>query len=202
MMELRQTEIKLIESVNSIIEKEGFSKLGVNKIAREAGCDKVLIYRYFGGLEGLVTAWATKYDFYTQAYNSFVAKIEYVDNKMLRSITKDILMTQLDFTRNSVTIQQLLLWEMSGDTKFMAIRKLREENGYRLQVVLEEKLLSSQENMNMYITVLISSINYVVLSATQYPFFNGTDFSKEASWVEYKKVLCSYVDMLFDSIDL
>ena len=51
-MELRETEKKLLTAVSTIIEEEGFTKLGVNHIARQAKCDKVLIYRYFGGLEG------------------------------------------------------------------------------------------------------------------------------------------------------
>ena len=30
---------------------------GVNAVAREAGVDKVLLYRYFGGIEGLLDTW-------------------------------------------------------------------------------------------------------------------------------------------------
>lgn len=201
-MELKDSEIRLIEAVNSIIEDEGFAKLGINKIARVAGCDKVLIYRYFGGLEGLVTAWAKKHDFYIQAYDNFIYKIDSIDSTSLKDITKEILLTQLDFTRNNKTLQELLLWEISGDTKFRAIRKLREENGYKLQTGLEKKLLSKQENINMYIALLISSINYVALSTIQYPYFNGIDFSKEESWTEYENALCDYIDMLFIKIDL
>lgn len=200
-MKLKNSEIRLIESVNSIVEEEGFAKLGINKIARVAGCDKVLIYRYFGGIEGLVTAWAKKCDFYIQTADRFIQEIDNTDNVNLKDITKEILLAQLDFTRNNKTLQELLLWEISGDSKFKAIRKLREENGYRLQTTLETKLLLKKAKVNMYITFLISSINYVVLSTSQYPHFNGIDFSKEESWTEYKSVLCDYIDLLFNKID-
>lgn len=43
--------------MGALLAREGFSALGVNAIAREAGVDKVLIYRYFGGIEGLLDAW-------------------------------------------------------------------------------------------------------------------------------------------------
>ena len=55
-MKLRNAEKRLLIAVSQIIENEGFSKIGVNKIAKQAKCDKVLIYRYFGGLEGLLAA--------------------------------------------------------------------------------------------------------------------------------------------------
>ena len=60
-MELKRSETQLIEAVSTIITEEGFSKIGINKIARTAGCDKVLIYRYFGGLDGLIAVWAKKH---------------------------------------------------------------------------------------------------------------------------------------------
>ena len=60
-MELKETEKRLLEAVSRVIEDEGFTKIGINRIARQAQCDKVLIYRYFGGLDGLLVAWAKQY---------------------------------------------------------------------------------------------------------------------------------------------
>lgn len=64
-MELKETEKRLLEAVSKIIEEEGFTQIGINRIAKKAQCDKVLIYRYFGGLDGLLAAWAKQYDFPT-----------------------------------------------------------------------------------------------------------------------------------------
>ncbi len=73
-MELRKSEKQLLQAVSDIIVDEGFAKLGINKIARIACCDKVLIYRYFGGLDGLITSWAKTNDFYVQAYDLFIKR--------------------------------------------------------------------------------------------------------------------------------
>jgi AcrR family transcriptional regulator len=43
--------------VGLVLARDGFGGIGVNAIAREAGVDKVLIYRYFGGLSELLQAW-------------------------------------------------------------------------------------------------------------------------------------------------
>jgi AcrR family transcriptional regulator len=51
------TRQRVLAAVGRLLAREGFSSLGVNAVAREAGVDKVLIYRYFGGLEALLGAW-------------------------------------------------------------------------------------------------------------------------------------------------
>ncbi|HCV71491.1 MAG TPA: TetR family transcriptional regulator, partial [Agrobacterium sp.] len=47
------TEKAIFEAARSLLAEEGFQGFGINAVARRAGCDKQLIYRYFGGLEGL-----------------------------------------------------------------------------------------------------------------------------------------------------
>jgi AcrR family transcriptional regulator len=51
------TRERILAAVGTLLAREGFSSLGVNAVAREAGVDKVLIYRYFGGIEALLDAW-------------------------------------------------------------------------------------------------------------------------------------------------
>jgi len=51
------TRNRILEAVGVLLAREGFSGLGVNAVAREAGVDKVLIYRYFGGIEALLDTW-------------------------------------------------------------------------------------------------------------------------------------------------
>jgi len=51
------TRERMLAAVGSLLAREGFSGLGVNAVAREAGVDKVLIYRYFGGIEPLLDTW-------------------------------------------------------------------------------------------------------------------------------------------------
>ncbi|MFP4203889.1 MAG: TetR/AcrR family transcriptional regulator [Opitutales bacterium] len=49
-----RTENNFLEAVLRLVAAEGCGALGVNAIAQQAGADKVLIYRYFGGLDGLL----------------------------------------------------------------------------------------------------------------------------------------------------
>jgi len=51
------TRDRILAAVGALLAREGFSALGVNAVSREAGVDKVLIYRYFGGIEALLDTW-------------------------------------------------------------------------------------------------------------------------------------------------
>ena len=48
------TEMTLITAVNDIIEESGFEGLGINAVAAKAKVSKMLIYRYFNSLDGLI----------------------------------------------------------------------------------------------------------------------------------------------------
>ena len=50
------TRAAILDSAASILASQGLPALGVNSLAQAAKCDKVLIYRYFGGLDGVLAA--------------------------------------------------------------------------------------------------------------------------------------------------
>ncbi len=62
-----RTQNAIITSVGRVISRDGFGGLRINNVAREAGVDKVLIYRYFGGLDELIGAYAKELDFWPSA---------------------------------------------------------------------------------------------------------------------------------------
>ena len=57
-----RTKARIIDAVAGLLTRSGFRAVGINAVAEEAGVDKVLIYRYFGGLEGLLSVVAAEPD--------------------------------------------------------------------------------------------------------------------------------------------
>lgn len=49
-----KTEEKFLSAVLELVANKGCSALGINAVAQTAGSDKVLIYRYFNNLNGLL----------------------------------------------------------------------------------------------------------------------------------------------------
>jgi len=48
-----QTEARFRQAVLEIVTRAGCAEVGINNVAQHAGADKVLLYRYFGDLDGL-----------------------------------------------------------------------------------------------------------------------------------------------------
>lgn len=61
-----RTRTRILRALGATLARSGFRGVGVNAIAREAGVDKVLIYRYFGGLPELLKAFAEESGFWPQ----------------------------------------------------------------------------------------------------------------------------------------
>ncbi len=54
------TEQRLIDAVGQLITEDGLEGARINRIARRAGVNKILIYRYFGGVDGLRAAYISQ----------------------------------------------------------------------------------------------------------------------------------------------
>jgi AcrR family transcriptional regulator len=56
----QKTRRTLLDAAARLLARDGFQRFGISAVAREAGVDKVLIYRYFGGAEDLLRALASE----------------------------------------------------------------------------------------------------------------------------------------------
>jgi AcrR family transcriptional regulator len=54
------TQKKILQAFERLIARDGLHRVGMNAISREAGVDKVLVYRYFGGVPQLLSALASQ----------------------------------------------------------------------------------------------------------------------------------------------
>ena len=57
MKDRERTEKKILDAIGSIITGDGFEGIGINAVAQKAGVSKMLIYRYFGGLDELISSY-------------------------------------------------------------------------------------------------------------------------------------------------
>ncbi len=56
----QKTRRAILDAAARLLARDGFQRFGISAVAREAGVDKVLIYRYFGGAEELLRALASE----------------------------------------------------------------------------------------------------------------------------------------------
>ena len=118
------TEMTLITAVNDIIEESGFERLGINAVAAKAKVSKMLIYRYFNSLDGLIAAYIQQNDYWINFDE------ELPDQAHLAAFIKQIFKRQIMRLRENYTLKRLYRWELTTDNKFVKeLRNKREEKG-------------------------------------------------------------------------
>lgn len=196
-----QSKQKLIDAVSKIILRDGFKGIGVNAIAKEANLDKVLIYRYFEGLNGLLREFAKQKDFYINISNFIQDEIESAQKHELKNLITKVLTDQLRGLRENKELQELMLWEMVEKNELTdAIAKEREEKGYELSNKLKEKMDLKDNESDAVMAILVSGIYYLVLRSRTVDVFNGISLNSEKGWQQIENAIQMIVNTYFDSI--
>ncbi len=108
-----ETEARILAAARRIIAREGFRGLGIVAVGTEAGCDKKLVTRYFGDLEGLVTALGGELGLWLGAAESAAPEGDYADRlgALLDAYGASL--------RADPVLQQALAWELVAPTPAM-----------------------------------------------------------------------------------
>ncbi|MDO9511517.1 MAG: TetR/AcrR family transcriptional regulator [Bacteroidales bacterium] len=191
----------LLRAVGNVINREGFRDLGVNSIAREAGCDKVLIYRYFGSYDGLLDAYFEQNDFYTHFNLSEISENVPTERENLKRMVKDILRNQLFQTIANPGYQEVLRWELVDDSKVLqTYASRREASGHALTKLLSASLPASSADIEAMIAILVSGLYYLVLRSKYVKIFNGVSLDAADGWERISSAVDELIDCTFDKI--
>lgn len=196
-----QSKQKLIDAVGQIILRDGFKGIGINAIAKEANLDKVLIYRYFDGIDGLLKEFAKQKDFYINISNFIQDEIENAKKHELKDLIIKVLVNQLQELNKNKELQEFMLWEMIEKNELtIAIAKEREEKGYELSNKLKEKMDLKESESDAIIALLVSGIYYLVLRSRTVDVFNGIELNSEKGWQKIENAIKLIINTYFDSI--
>ena len=190
-----QTECKILEAVASIVESDGFEKLGINTIALKANVSKMLIYRYFGGLEELVARFIVQKDYWANT-DTLILNPHSVGDSI-----KSKFRNQIEQLRNDVTLRRLCRWELScHNASIDRLRDKREENGCNLIKVVSRLTGSSNSEVASLASILSASISYLTLIEDQCPTYNGIALQTDKGWEQIAQGVDMIVDLWIKSI--
>ncbi|MDP4186106.1 MAG: TetR/AcrR family transcriptional regulator, partial [Bacteroidota bacterium] len=189
---------KLIEATGKIITREGFTALGINNIAAEAGVSKVLIYRYFGDLNGLIKEYAISKDYWlTEGFNL----LEQTHPPLLE-IFQTAIIGQVRYLRNNPDLQEMMRWELSEKNEVTEyIAKIREERSTEMLEKLKRFLPSDRYDLSAIATLLTSGIMYLILRSKTVQYFNGIDITSEEGWQRIENAARLITELLLQASD-
>lgn len=186
----RTTEKALLQAVGEMVAESGFEQLKVNAVAERAGVSKVLIYRYFGSLDGLIAAYIEAHDFWINYRSEFPGK-----RKQLAPYLKSLFRAQVDHLRQDVTLRRLYRWELSGANAVVAaLRQQREATGVRLVEAVAALTERPTAEVAPLATLVAASVSYLALLEESCPTYNGIALQTQAGWEEYIRGVEEVID--------
>ena len=196
-----KTKQKLVDAVGRIITNYGFEKIGVNAVAKEAGVDKVLIYRYFGGLKGLLETYVFQKDYYSNLKKQIAKKVTTGDEKDVIEAIKDMLLGQANELFNDKELQEILRWEVVNKNEITdALAAERENQSIWLLNQIEKVIESDETDMPALTAILAGGISYLILRAKHASLVNGIDIKTEEGWERIEKTLSQIVDIVANKV--
>jgi AcrR family transcriptional regulator len=192
------TEARIVAAVGEVLARDGFAGTGINAIAKQAGVDKVLIYRYFGGLPELLKEWGKSGQFWPGVHDllgpqpaAFLAlpaaeryarfMEHFIDGLRARPLTLEILAAEVVERTELTTI----------------LESEREAWGEQVAELLGSKEFAHRPELRGLTILLISGVQYLLLRSRKIRVFGGINIQNDAGWAELKLAVRTMALRLF-----
>jgi AcrR family transcriptional regulator len=175
------TEAKILDAVGELLARDGYGALGVNAIAREAGVDKVLIYRYFGGLPELLRTYGERSDVWSTVEEAVGGDIEEFRSLPVGLRLARVLKNYGRGLRARPTTLEIMAWELVEDTELTeALNERRLEVTEDLVEALHIGEASPEADAQVLLTLLGAGQLLLTLWARRRPTYGGIGIRAEA----------------------
>ncbi|HQP38415.1 MAG TPA: helix-turn-helix domain-containing protein [Polyangiaceae bacterium] len=168
-----ETTEKILEALDRVLTRDGVRGVGINAVAREAGVDKVLIYRYFGGMQELLRAFAERSEVWPS----------------LRTLEGDpndghdlgeVFVRLARAIRQRHNTQQVLCWELIERNELIdSVASVRQEQTQRL---LSRMPSHESRDLPAIAAVAAAGLTYLALRARSSETFAGVPLRTDDGW--------------------
>ena len=182
------TKQRLLAAVRELFQRGGPDALGVNAIAVQAGVDKVLIYRYFGGISGLLEAYAQAPHHSATNPHPIAAEGSRQSADPARALAR-FLVAELQSARNDPL--DLATRRAALDAASPIGRKARLDRAARVRAILDQ--MRTQHRIPNFldaeaiILLLLGAVDHLALSGVTVT--DDPDSTIDASWLRMERAL-------------
>ena len=183
MRDKAETKGKILAAVGKLLAQEGFSQLGINAIAREAGVDKVLIYRYFDNLPSLLKTFGQEGNYWITP-EDLIGDINNTDADSLPDWMVELLGRLLADLQQRPVTQEIMRWELlEGNELTQELANVRDQTALAsLDFLKTNYSFPPDQDIPAISAILVAGIVYLVLRTKVSNSFMGIDFSSPAGW--------------------
>lgn len=165
--------------------RDGVSGAGVNAVAHAAGVDKVLIYRYFGGGEGLLSALAAE----RAPLPDLLAASR--RETTLHAALRAAILAELDAVRGSTLACRLAAWELSGADGFHSERILARRSAWTHVVTDLRARFAAPPflDLDALADLLAGALRFAALSRASSGDHSGAGAAPPVPWERVEKMV-------------
>jgi AcrR family transcriptional regulator len=194
------TRARLIRAVGTLLAREGFKGLGVNAVAREAGVDKVLIYRYFGGLSELIAGFGREGNFWPSikelAGGDVAAYSQLPVTEQLSQLSKNF----MNAIRSRPITQEILAWEMIERNELTAELETIRENTMMNFFDMFFPSTDTGPDIAAMGAIIGAGVSYLVSRSRQISIYNGVNLDTETGWQRLEGAVDMMIRGLFAGV--
>jgi AcrR family transcriptional regulator len=195
-----QTAARILAAVGETLSTDGFSGIGINTIAKRAGVDKVLIYRYFGGLPELLTAYGKSGAFWPSVNDLLGDDSEVFLALPLAERYCRFLEHFIDELRTRPLTLEILAQEVIERNELTAILESERETwGQQAAALVGGERFARVPGSRGTTILLIAGIQYLLLRSRKIRTFGGFDLRSDDGWRELRADVRSMVLAWFGS---
>ena len=189
-----KTEKQIIDAVARILADKGYGALGINAIARQAGVDKVLIYRYFGGLPQLLEAFAKTPEYWSSyeemAGGELATLMKLPKGQRLATIVNGMARA---FRKRPLSLEAMAWETVEANELTRVLANTREHSGKRLLKQLEVK---PSEPAWTAFALMSAGVLYLSMLARHEEHWAGIPIQEERGWKQIEDGVSSLLHTL------
>jgi AcrR family transcriptional regulator len=174
------TEAALIDAFTRVVQRSGLRSVGVNEVIKEAGIGKALLYRYFGGLPGLVKAWGEKNQIWPDL-SEFHSIPEGSDQSESAELLKRMVLHHASSLREDPLRVEILADQFMNPTPISeALQEIRQQLGEEHQAIFgKNKQIQEYRVLMMF---LMSAASFLAMRAVKAPWYMGENIATDDGW--------------------
>lgn len=195
------TRTRLIEAVGTLLAREGFRALGVNAVAREAGVDKALIYRYFGGLKGLIAAFGGHESFWPSVKELAGGDLEAFVKLPIAERAVQMTVNYMRAIRKRPITQEIMIWEVNDRNEFTIELDVIRENTINRFFELFMPADELGPDVEAMTAVVACAIDGLIVTSRKNILFCGIQLGTDEAWQRLEKAIARMVRSLIITKD-
>lgn len=190
-----ETKERILAAVGRLLARKGSKSLGINAIAREAQVDKVLIYRYFGGLGPLYRAFAREGNTFPSLEEMAEGRLQEFRNLPPAETTKRLLLGFGRAIRRRPITREIMRWELQERSELSdALAKERERQAQQWLGLAPDL---NGADLPAVASILAAGQVFLILRSKTAPTYNGIDLHSESGWKRVEDAVALLSDLFF-----